>query len=144
LSHISQNQPNPINSSSTSAVSTNNTQLISPGDSINFNWEPVNVSVGPPEQGGYFTASNPSAGPPRFAAFIQQLNVTYQPLSDVNAENRTATATFPDFRMFNQTNGPNANGTVFVALTDEDVPLSPFNISQINNHTLAVGWLRAG
>lgn len=137
------NQPQLYSDDSQSAVATNNTSLWEPGSSIEFAWEANGVQKGPIETGGYATAVNSSAGAPRFAAFIHQLNVTYVPLEDVDTENRTASAPLPDFRMFNSTNGPNVNGTVFVSLVDEDVYLTPYNLSLIVDHTLAVGYLHA-
>jgi hypothetical protein len=139
-----QNQPNATGGEeSRSAISSNNTQLWSPGDQLDLAWDPVGKEVGPKEQGGYATAVNETAGKPKFAAFIHQLNVTYVPLENVNMTARTATTAFPDFKMFNSTNGPNVNGTVFVSLTDDDVYLTPYNLSLINDHTLALGWLHA-
>jgi hypothetical protein len=137
------NQPSLPPNDSKSAVSTNNTALWIPGQEIQLAWDMVGKKTGPDSQGGYYTAVSPDAGQPKFAAFIHQLNVTYVPLGNVSTENRTATTTFPDFRMFNSTNGPNVNGTVFVSLTDDDTVYSPYNLSAINDHTLAVGWIHA-
>jgi hypothetical protein len=126
---------------SVSVVSNNITSQFSPGHPVNITWEATGMQRGPPEQGGYVTAVSPTAGSPKFLAYIHQLNVTYTPLENVDLASRTASTTFPDFKIFNQTHGFNVNGTVFIAITDDDVPLTPFNLSLINNHTLAVGRL---
>merc|ERR1712059_172340 len=36
------------------------------------------------------------------------------------------------------------NGTMFIAVTDTDMPLTPFNLSMINPHVLALGVYQAG
>lgn len=76
-------------------------------------------------------------GPPKYAAWISQLNTTYTELQDVNTDENTAWATQPNATVFPNSNNTIVNGTVFVVLTDEQVPITPFNITQINGHVVA-------
>jgi len=39
---------------------------------------------------------------------------------------------------------PAVNGTMFVALTDTDLFLTPFNLSMINPHVAALGLYQSG
>jgi hypothetical protein len=138
-----QNQPALSKLKTKSAVSTNHTALWTPGDVLDLHWDEVGKKVGPKEQGGYNSAVSPLVGKPKFAAFIHQLNVTYMPLENVNLKTRTANTRFPDFKMYDSDHGANVNGTVFVSLTDSDTYFTPYNLSFINDRTLAVGWMHA-
>lgn len=76
-------------------------------------------------------------GPPKYAAWISQLNTTYTELHDVDTELNTAWATQPNATVFPNSNNTIVNGTVFVVLTDKEVPVTPFNLTQINAHVVA-------
>jgi hypothetical protein len=39
---------------------------------------------------------------------------------------------------------PALNGTAFVALTDSDLFVTPYNLTQINPHVVALGLYQAG
>jgi hypothetical protein len=73
------------------------------------------------------------AGAPKFVAWVSQLNVTYSPLLGINGTSGTTI----------QPNGttlggaPAINGTVFVAVTDSDLFVTPFNITMLNPHVVA-------
>lgn len=86
----------------------------------------------------------------QFALWVAQLNATYTPLYNINLESRTATTyqpngtVFPpaDFKQLNisgiETNNNGiVNGTMFVAITDEDLPVTPYNLSLVNPHVVA-------
>jgi hypothetical protein len=74
-------------------------------------------------------------GAPKFAAFISQLNVTYTPL--INIKGNTAQTVHPAGGIFGNHSTPTINGTVFIAITDSDPYVTPFNTSYINEHVLA-------
>lgn len=76
-------------------------------------------------------------GPPKYAAWISQLNTTYTELHDVDADKNTAWAIQPNATVFANSNDTIVNGTVFIVLTDEQIPITPFNITQINGHVVA-------
>lgn len=112
------------------AVSTNRS-ITAPGREILLSWE------GPGKTTGYddlFTTST-VAGEPKYAAFISQLNVTYVPLHNISSSDKTAAVYQPDGNVF--VGDPQVNGTMFVSLVDDNPYLTPYNISLINNHTVA-------
>lgn len=75
-------------------------------------------------------------GVPKFAAWVSQLNVTYTPLYDVNSS--YAATKQPNGRVITQTgNDFINNGTMFVALTDTDLYVTPANLTLINKHVVA-------
>ena len=126
-----------------SGVSNNYTHVTHPGFKLDLSWEAPGQSVGPPEQ-DYKTSKNPELGDPKFVAFIHQLNVTYSPLNDIDTNAFTATTIHPDFKMFDEANGMGINGTVFLAITDEEVNVTPYNFSLLNDHIHAFGPYYAG
>ncbi|KAL8278592.1 hypothetical protein RQP46_009084 [Phenoliferia psychrophenolica] len=110
------------------AVSTNRS-LTAAGRTINFAWEAPGKVTG--YDGKYNTST--VAGEPKFAAFISQLNVTYVPL--FNVTNYTASVYQPGGVVY--PGDPQVNGTMFVSLVDEDLFVTPYNLTLINNHTVA-------
>lgn len=100
-----------------------------PGRKVFFSWENPGKPVGP--NNSYITST--AAGAPRFVAWVNQLNLTYSPLT-VTAPGKGETIQ-PDTSTFE--GDPAFNGTMFVALTDKDLPLTPFNLSMINPHVVA-------
>lgn len=76
-------------------------------------------------------------GPPKYAAWISQLNTTYTELHNVNTSDNTAYTIQPNTTVFPNSNNTIVNGTVFVVLTDEKVPVTPFNLTKINEHVVA-------
>jgi hypothetical protein len=75
------------------------------------------------------------AGSPKFAAFISQLNVTYAPLYDI--KDNCAQVKVPGGGIFGNHSTPTLNGTIFIAITDADLYVTPFNTSYINTHVVA-------
>ena len=132
-----------VDESLKSAISNNYTHVAQPGRQLELQWEMPGQAVGPPEQ-NYTTDKNPELGDPAFAAFIHQLNVTYTPLENIDAEAMTATIVHPEFKMFNEPHGMGINGTVFLAITDTDLPVTPYNLSLLNDHIHAFGPYFAG
>ena len=105
------------------------TPLSYPNRTLELSWELPGKAVGPDLS--YLTST--SAGAPAFVAWVSQVNVTYTPLTVINATHGT---TFqPDVLTLG--GAPAVNGTVFVAVTDQDIFVTPFNITQINPHVVA-------
>ncbi|KAJ5558399.1 hypothetical protein N7535_008609 [Penicillium sp. DV-2018c] len=136
------------------------TPLTSPGQQVLLQWDLPGKRIGP--NNSYIT--NTSAGSPKFVVWVSQLNVTYTPLHIVNASNATggsnstkganathgnngaaaANSTLNGIRGFtiqpdmdSYQGNPAFNGTIFVAITDSDPFLTPFNLSLINPHVVA-------
>ena len=111
--------------------------LTFPGKRIDFLWDAPGYPVGP--NNSYVTST--SAGAPSFVAWVAQLNMTYTPLT-VTGPN-TGYTYQPAGEVYLNGQGI-VNGTSFVALTDTDMFLTPFNLSMINPHVAALGMFQAG
>lgn len=112
------------------AITRNRTDPLSfAGRQVFFSWEDLGKAVGP--NNSYITAT--SAGAPQFVAWVTQLNLTYSPLT-ITAPNKGFTFQ-PNTSTY--AGDPAINGTMFVALTDSDIFLTPFNLSMINPHVVA-------
>lgn len=119
------------------AIAHNRTEpLTFPGKLVNLTWENPGLPVGP--NNSYVTST--SAAEPAFVAWVSQLNLTYTPLT-VTGENEGFTYQ-PAAEVYQ--GDPAANDTMFIALTDADVFLTPFNLSMINPHVVALGLYQAG
>ena len=112
------------------AITHNRTVPLSfPGRKVYFSWEAPGKAVGP--NNSYITST--SAGAPVYVAWVNQLNLTY---SDLVVTGENAGYTFqPNTTTYE--GDPAINGTVFVALTSQNVTLTPFNLSQINPFVVA-------
>jgi hypothetical protein len=119
------------------AISRNRTQPLSyPGKRVFFEWEAPGQAVGP--NNSYITST--TAGQPKFVAWSSQLNLTYSPLT-VTEGNRGWT-TQPSGFVYG--NDGIINGTMAVMLTDTDLFVTPFNLTQLNPHIVALGLYQAG
>lgn len=119
------------------AIARNRSEPLSfPGKQVLFTWDMPGLPVGP--NNSYVTST--TAGAPTFVAWVSQLNLTYTPLT-VTGENSGYTYQ-PAAEVFQ--GDPAANDTMFVALTDADIFLTPFNLSMINPHVVALGLYQAG
>ncbi|KAI1288643.1 hypothetical protein EDD11_009842, partial [Mortierella claussenii] len=140
------NNPNSTDPSFGPAISTDRPALSHPGRKVEFEFEAPGKKVGP--DGKYTTSS--SAGSPKFAAWISQLNVTYTPLENVSEFNSgdhviskgfkasTKQPDVPELYPGLTTEGhPVINGTVFIALVDEDIFVTPANLTELNSHVVA-------
>ncbi|EIW82778.1 Rds1 protein [Coniophora puteana RWD-64-598 SS2] len=125
------NNPNATRHDSKAAVSTNVTQLSHPGDEISLTWELPGKTVGP--NGSYVTTT--SAGPPKFALWVDQINATYTPLYSINGT--SAFTKQPDGNVFGDNTAYIWNDTMFIAITDSDPYVTPFNLSNINYNVVA-------
>lgn len=119
------------------AISRNRTEPLSfPGRQVRFSWDEPGQAVGP--NNSYVTSTTAAA--PSFVAWVSQLNLTYTPLT-VTGQNEGFTYQ-PAGYVYE--GDPAVNGTMFVALTDSDLYLTPFNLSMINPHVRALGIYQAG
>ncbi|SCZ90054.1 BZ3500_MvSof-1268-A1-R1_Chr1-3g01747 [Microbotryum saponariae] len=126
------------------AITRNTSGVTYPGRVIQFEWEAPGKVTGYDDK--YRTAT--TAGPPKFAAFVSQLNVTYTDLVDIDLAKRTAATKQPGALEFPGANGrpgnSQVNETVFVVLTDSKPFLTPGNITLINPHVVAGPALFSG
>lgn len=104
------------------------TRLSFPGRQVSLQWDMPHKPVGP--NNSYVTSTQ--AGKPKFVAWVSQLNITYTPLRV--SGNRGYTIQ-PDVATYESDHL--VNGTVFIAVTDADLFLTPFNLSMINPHVVA-------
>ncbi|KAI2627198.1 hypothetical protein GGS21DRAFT_258324 [Xylaria nigripes] len=119
------------------AITRNRTAPLSyPGRPVYLEWEAPGQRVGP--NNSYVTAT--TAGAPRFACWVSQLNVTYSPL--MNISGNSAYTIQPNVSTFE--GDPAINGTIFLAITDRDLPVTPFNMTQINPFVNALTIYQAG
>jgi hypothetical protein len=125
------------NASCTPAITHNRTIPLSyPGRQVFLEWDAPGSPVGP--NNSYITST--SAGAPAFAAWVTQLNVTYSPL--LNVSGNSAYTIQPNVSVY--AGDPAVNGTIFLAITDTDLYLTPFNLSMINPHVNALAIYQAG
>jgi len=118
-------------------ISRNRSEPLSfPGKQVNFTWEAPGNPVGP--NNSYVTST--SAGQPQFVAWVSQLNLTYTPLTTTGKNSGFTYQPAGHVYEFD----PAVNDTMFVALTDADLFLTPFNLSMINPHVVALGLYQAG
>lgn len=99
------------------------------GKQVNLTWDTPGKPVGP--NNSYITSS--SAGTAAFVVWVTQLNVTYSPLT--LSGNSSGSTIQPSVETFQ--GDPAVNGTMFIAITDDDPYLTPFNLSLINDHVVA-------
>ncbi|KAH8696184.1 putative stress response protein Rds1 [Talaromyces proteolyticus] len=132
------NNPVPAYANATPAITQNrSTPLSQPGGQVNLVWDAPGKPVGP--NNSYITST--SAGRPAYVAWVTQLNVTYSALtisnsSCNNGKNITyASTTQPNLETFS--GDPAINGTIFIAVTDDDPFLTSYNLSLINDHVVA-------
>ncbi|PWY94318.1 stress response protein Rds1 [Aspergillus sclerotioniger CBS 115572] len=112
------------------AITHNRTNPLSyPGREVYLSWEAPGRPVGP--NNSYVTSTN--AGEPKYVAWVTQLNVTY---SELNLNGSRAGSTIqPDVETY--AGDPAVNGTMFIAITDTNLYVTPFNITMLNPHVVA-------
>jgi hypothetical protein len=119
------------------AINRNRSEPLSfPGRQVNFTWEAPGQMVGP--NNSYVTTTQ--AGAPAWVAWVNQLNLTYTPL-EISGNNSGYTYQPAEVVWEGD---PAVNNTVFIALTDSNPFLTPFNISMLNPHIVALGLYTAG
>lgn len=142
-------------------ITHNRTSLSEPGRVITLSWDLPGTPVGYSSQGGSngttpgLNATTNSSAPlyntsigglvttstPMYAAWISQLNTTYTPLNLTS--NTTATTIQPGGVVFDNTDDGIVNATMFIALTDTDLYVTPYNLSLLNDHIFAFGLYQA-
>lgn len=125
------------NQNCTAAITQNRTQPLSyPGRQVFLEWDSPGQLVGP--NNSYVTST--TAGRPRYCLWVNQLNVTYTRLEDVR--NNTAYTFQPNTTTYE--GDPAVNGTTFIAVTDDDLYVTPYNLSLVNPHVYALAMYQAG
>lgn len=121
------------------AITHNRTIPISyPGRQVFLQWDDPGHVVGP--NNSYVTSTNVIY--PKFAAWVSQLNVTYSPILNISMEDNTGYTIQPNVSTW--AGDPAINGTMFLALTDVDMYVTPYNLSMLNPHVGALAVYQAG
>ena len=123
------------------AISRNRSEPLSfAGKQVLLEWDAPGQNVGP--NNSYITAVGGAVtGEPSYVAWVNQLNLTY---TDLIKTGPNTGYTFQPNASVYQGGAPIVNGTMFIALTDSDMYLTPFNLSMINPHVVALGMYQAG
>ncbi|WVN90225.1 uncharacterized protein L203_105461 [Cryptococcus depauperatus CBS 7841] len=123
------------------AITHNRTSLTEPGRKVEFSWDM------PGQMTSYNNSYNTSIGgnvtdhTPKYVAWISQLNATY---TELNVTSNNTGFTFqPGGNVFNNTDDGIVNGTMFVALTDSNPYVTPYNLSLLNDIIIAWGEYQA-
>ncbi|KIJ94209.1 hypothetical protein K443DRAFT_642254 [Laccaria amethystina LaAM-08-1] len=125
------NTSTPDNNTDPAITHNRSIPLSFPGRQVNLTWELPGQAIGPNSS----FVTNTTAGAPQFVAWISQLNTTYTVLD--NIVNQTGTTIQPNGTVFGNGSSAVVNATMFIAITDEDIFVTPFNISMINAHIVA-------
>jgi hypothetical protein len=119
------------------AITHNRTNPLSyPGRQVFLSWDDPGKPVGP--NNSYVTSTQ--AGAPKFAMWVSQLNVTYTPL--MNMSGNSAYTFQPNMSTF--AGDPAVNGTIYLALSDLDLYVTPHNMTQVNPHVRALSIYQSG
>ncbi|KAH9483520.1 Protein rds1 [Psilocybe cubensis] len=121
-----------IGNNTTPAITHNRSEPLSyPGREVFLTWDAPGQIVS--YNNSYVT--NTTAGAPAYVAWISQLNVTYTEL--FNIKGRSGQTIQPSGNVYGDNTAPIVNGTMFIAVTDTNVPISPANVSMLNDHIVA-------
>ncbi|KAF9554658.1 hypothetical protein CPC08DRAFT_712715 [Agrocybe pediades] len=116
----------------TPAITHNRTIPLSyPGREVYLTWELPGKIVS--YNNSYITTT--TAGPPKYVAWISQLNTTFTPLLDIDGQSGMTYQPFG--RVFGDDTAPIVNGTMFIMITDDNIHVTPSNISELNPHIVA-------
>ncbi|GAM84215.1 hypothetical protein ANO11243_022080 [Dothideomycetidae sp. 11243] len=121
------------------AIARNRSEPLSfAGKMVNLTWDVPGQAVGP--NNSYVTSVSNCSTTPAYVLWVSQLNATYTNLTVTGANEgytyQPAGETYEG--------DPAVNGTMFVALTDADLYVTAFNLSNINPHVVALGIYQAG
>ncbi|KAJ7066203.1 Rds1 protein [Mycena amicta] len=105
--------------------------LSAPDFQVDLTWEEPGKVTGYDD----LYTTNSSAGPAQFVAWISQLNTTYTPLFNINGTSGSTLQ--PGAQIYGNGSAPLINGTIFIAITDNNTFVTPFNMSQLNSHIVA-------
>ncbi|THU93646.1 Rds1 protein, partial [Dendrothele bispora CBS 962.96] len=125
------NNPAPDKESLKPDITNNLTALSFPGRELSLTWDSPGKVTG--YDGLYMT--NTTAGDPQFVAWITQLNTTFTPLTNISGNSGKTIQ--PGGRIFGGDTAPLVNGTIFIAVTDADIFVTPANVSMLNPHIVA-------
>ncbi|KAG0157571.1 hypothetical protein PDIDSM_4756 [Penicillium digitatum] len=125
--------------------------LTAPGRQVLLQWDLPGKKIGP--NNSYITTTETKAGSAKYVLWVSQLNITYTPLhvvsgdngaNGVNDVNNSTNSTTDSIRGYTSQpsletyqGNPAFNGTIFIAITDSDLYVSPFNLSLMNPHVVA-------
>jgi hypothetical protein len=123
------------------AITHNRTSLTEAGRVVQLEWEAPGMTVSYNNSYNTSVGGNVNGTMPMYAAWINQLNVTYTPLNITG--NNTATTIQPNGTVFADTDDSIINGTMFLALTATDLYVTPFNLSLLNDYIVAWGLYQA-
>lgn len=137
-SQLCVNATNPLENCKAAISQNRSIPLSYPGRQVFLEWDAPGKAVGP--NNSYVTATNVTV--PKFAMWVSQLNVTYSPLQNVSLSSRTAYTFQPNISTW--AGDPMINGTMFLALTDTDLFVTPYNLSLINPHVHSLAVYQAG
>lgn len=119
------------------AIAHNRSEPLSyPGKQVFFHWDAPGKAVGP--NNSYITAT--TAGTPKYVAWSAQLNLTYSALTTTG---NNSGYTYQPKGFVYQDDGI-INGTMAVMLTDTNLYVTPFNLTMLNPHIVALGLYMAG
>ncbi|KAL4738394.1 ferritin-like domain-containing protein [Aspergillus similis] len=110
--------------------------LTFPGRKVFLTWDDPGRPVGP--NNSYITST--TAGEPKFVAWVSQLNTTY---TELTTTGKNEGFTFQPASEVYETD-PALNGTAFIALTDSNPYVTPFNLTMLNPNVRALGLYKAG
>ncbi|CAE6438405.1 unnamed protein product [Rhizoctonia solani] len=128
------NGPSGIDPESKAAVANVRPQFTAPGREVKFTWEDPGKKVGP--KNFNYTTATTVPGKAKFAAWVSQYNVTYTPLE--NVDGNSGSTKQPDALVYRDLElNPQVNDTMFIAITDTDLHVTPANFSLIDNHIVA-------
>ncbi|KAB8262318.1 hypothetical protein BDV32DRAFT_147610 [Aspergillus pseudonomiae] len=120
-----------------SAIAHNRSEPLSYSGKQDFlEWQAPGKIVGPNDS--YITTT--TAGEPKFVVLSSQLNLTYSPLT-VTGDNTGYT--YPP-EHFVYGNDGIINGTMAIMLTDLNLFVTPFNLTMLNPHLVALGLYMTG
>jgi len=118
----------------TAAISSNVSQVTSEGTQVQLAWDAPGKTTG---WNASYTTQTSANGSAQWVAWISQLNTTYTPLTLNANSNNTGSTVQPAGGIFGVGSTPLLNGTVYLLITDADVYVTPYNLSEIESHILA-------
>jgi len=120
----------PVGADCSPAITQNRSIPLSfPGREVYLQWDTAGKSIGP--NNSYLTSTTATA--PMFALWVSQLNATYTPITNISGN--TGMTIQPNMSTF--AGDPAVNGTMFLAITDMNLTVTPFNLSMVNPHVYA-------
>jgi hypothetical protein len=110
---------------SQAAINTQKAPITTANQTVYFEWQSPGQNVS--ANNSYVTSVANESAQPAFVAWISQLNVTYTPLEITG--NNTGMTTQPGGNVFEGIYNPSVNDTMFIGLVDQDLYVTPYNLS---------------